>query len=86
MKRKNRAPNNYGVTKRTASYEHVIQENCINAYVDGGNNIQAIWAYLNQLIAVGDVTEPFAKQQARAALDTIKSSERLYNKLIENRR
>ena len=82
MKTRNKAPNYCGVTKRTVNYEHIIQENCINAYVDGGNNIPAIWAYLNTLIGAGEITEPFAKEQARKALDSIKGAERLYKTVL----
>lgn len=79
---RNRAPNFYGVSKRNANYEHIIQENCINAYVDSGNTIKGIWDYLNTLIAAGDITEPYAKEYANKALNTIKSSERMYNNIL----
>ena len=55
----------------------VIVENCINAYIDGGNNIQAMWDYLRLLIGRGDITEPYAKEKAHEALDVIKSTERM---------
>ena len=75
MKHKKRSPNK--------NYNRVIVENCINAYVDGGNNIQAMWGYLRELIGRGDITEPYAKEKASEALDVIKSSERMYRKLMK---
>lgn len=63
---------------RSPAYsDRVIVENCINAYIDGGNNIQAMWDYLRLLIGRGDITEPYAKVKAKESLDCIKSTERL---------
>lgn len=54
------------------SYERVIVENCITAFIDGGNSIKAMWDnYLTPLVERGDITQPYAKQKAREALDTI---------------
>lgn len=82
MKHKNRAPNNYGVVKRTSNKDHIIIENCINAYVDAGNDIKGMWRYLSQVIATKEITEPYAKICAYEAMNVIKSSERIYNKII----
>ena len=70
MKKNKRAKPKNDITR-------VILENCINAYIDGGNNIQAMWDYLRMLIGRGDITEPYAKEKAREALDVIKSTERM---------
>lgn len=67
---------------RSPNYDDVIIENCINAYVDGGNSIASMWDYLNRLIGIGDITEPYAKQKSREALNAIKGAERLYKKGI----
>ena len=76
---------NHRAYTRSPNYEYVIQENCINAYVDGGNSILAMWAYLRRLIDLGDITEPYAKEQANKALNTIKGAERLYNRMLQNK-
>lgn len=70
---------------RSPNYEHVLQENCINAYVDGGNSIQAMWQYLRRLIDLGDITEPYAKEVAEKSLNAIKSAERIYNKILREK-
>ena len=68
--------------QRSPNYDRVIIENCINAYVDGGNSIVAMWDYLKRLIAIGDITEPYAKQKSVEALNVIKGAERLYKTRI----
>lgn len=76
MKKRTRSPN----------YDRVIIENCINAYVDSGNCIQGIWDYLGKLIAIGDITEPYAKEKCAEALNVIKSSERMYKAFMKGLR
>lgn len=72
-KHKNRSPN----------YEHVIVENCINAFVDGGNSIKAMWDnYLTPLVNSGEITEPYAKMKARESLDVIIPAYKDYKKII----
>lgn len=83
MKNRNRAPNYCGVVKRNSQRDHVLQENCINAYVDAGNDIKGIWNYLRTVIDAGDITEPYAKIICYEAMNTIKSSERFYKQLIK---
>lgn len=68
--------------QRSPNYDRVIIENCINAYVDGGNSITAMWDYLKRLITIGDITEPYAKQKSVEALNVIKGAERLYKTRI----
>lgn len=82
-KPRNRAPDNYGNVRRSKEHTHVLIENCINAYVDAGNDIKGVWDYLKQVIATGDITEPYAKVICYEAMNVIKSSERFYNNLLK---
>lgn len=68
--------------KHSPNYDRVIIENCINAYVDSGNTIAGMWEYLSRLIAIGDITEPYAKEKSVEALNVIKSSERMYKNIL----
>jgi len=78
-------PRSKRLITRSPNYENVIQENCINAYVDAGNSIQGVWDYLRRLIDIGDITEPYAKEQAKKAIDAIKSAERMYKQILKNK-
>lgn len=75
-KHKNRA--------RPKNYNRIIVENCINAYVDGGNDIQAMWKYLRTLIDNHEITEPYAKIKAKESLDCIKETERIYLRRLQD--
>ena len=70
---------------RTPTYDKVIIENCITAFVDGGNSIKAMWDnYLTPLVNAGDITEPYAKLKAREALDVIIPAYKILSKEIKN--
>lgn len=64
-------------------YDKVIIENCINAFVDSDNSVKGMWdTYIRPLVDSGQITEPYAQQKAREALDVVIPTYKQYKKII----